>query len=89
MKRHATKAINDMRHAELDMNAIVFPLPKKEGEREMSLDIIRHIGVKERWKIIATVMLWRRELSSKRKPLSEAVDKFNSAIEPLEFIETK
>jgi hypothetical protein len=81
------KAINDMRHAELDKAAIVFPLPKRAGERAMNINVIREIGVTERWKIIATVMLWRRELSSKRKPLSEAVDKFNAALEPIEFRE--
>ena len=81
------KAINDMRNAELDKAVIVFPLPKREGESEMNLNIIREIGVTERWKIIATVMLWRRELSSKRKPLSDAVDKFNAALDPIGFRE--
>jgi len=79
------KAINDMRNASLDKDEIVFPLPIKQGESEMSLNIIKKIKIKERWNIIATAKLWKRDLSLKRKPLGEAVDKLNAALEPVEF----
>ena len=54
---------------------LFFPLPIKQGESEMSLNIIKKIKIKERWNIIATAKLWKRDLSLKRKPLGEAVDK--------------